>query len=114
MHMENDVILEVEGIRKEFPGVLALDNVHFKLKRAEIHAIVGENGAGKSTLMHILGGLYRSDSGNIYIDNKEVKFNNPVEANKAGVSIVFQELSLVRELSIAENIFANRQPVNKI
>lgn len=114
MHMENDVILEVEGIRKEFPGVLALDNVHFKLKRGEIHAIVGENGAGKSTLMHILGGIYEPDSGNIYIDNKKVKFNNPVEANKAGVSIVFQDLSLVRELSIAENIFANRQPVNKI
>lgn len=114
MEIEKDIILEVEGITKEFPGVTALDNMHFKLKKGEIHAIVGENGAGKSTLMHILGGIYKPNSGNIYIENKKVKLNNPVDATKAGIGIVFQELSLVRDLSVAENIFANRQPINRV
>jgi len=80
MEMEKDIILEVEGITKEFPGVIALNNMHFKLKKGEIHAIVGENGAGKSTLMHILGGIYKPNNGNIYIENKKVKFNNPIDA----------------------------------
>lgn len=112
--MDRETILEAKDIRKQFPGVIALDKVNFNLKKGEVHAIVGENGAGKSTLMHILGGLYQKDEGEIYLDGKEVNFSNTLDANKNGISIVFQELSMIQELSVAENIFANRQPVNGI
>ena len=108
--MADENILQVKGITKRFPGVLALDNVSFALKRGEVHAIVGENGAGKSTLMHILGGLYKQNGGQVLLEGKRVAFSSPVDAQKHGISIVFQELSLTAELSVAENIFVNRQP----
>jgi len=111
--MKNDIILEVKGISKKFPGVLALDRVDFQLKAGEVHALVGENGAGKSTLMHILGGIYRPDSGSILLNGDKVEFHNPLDAVRQGISIVFQELSLVQGLSVAENIFTNKKPVNK-
>jgi ABC-type sugar transport system ATPase subunit len=112
--ISEDIILKAENISKQFPGVLALNNVSINLKKGEVHAIVGENGAGKSTLINIFGGIYKPDGGNIYIDDKKVKFNNPIEAKRQGISIVFQELSLFPELSIAENIFVNVQPTNKV
>ena len=106
-------IIQVQGIVKTFPGVRALDNVHFELKKGEVHGIVGENGAGKSTLIHILGGVYQPDRGEIFLEGAPVRFNSPHKASLCGISIVFQELSLVPNLSVAENIFAHRQPVNK-
>lgn len=107
-------ILEARGIVKTFPGVKALDGVDLKIKEGEVHAIVGENGAGKSTLMYTLGGIYRPDKGEIYIDGEKVVLHSPLNATEKGISIVHQELSLIPSLSVAENIFANRQPVNGI
>lgn len=106
-------ILELKHICKEFPGVKALDNVNLTLDAGEVLALVGENGAGKSTLMLTLGGVHKPESGQIFIDGKEVSFASPVDAQSQGIGIVYQELSLVEGLSIAENIFANRQPVGK-
>jgi ABC-type sugar transport system ATPase subunit len=107
-------VLRAEGITKRFPGVLAVDHVSLNLGRGEILALVGENGAGKSTLMQILGGALRADEGKIYLEDRPVSFYSPEAAIRAGISMVFQELSLVGSLSIAENIFANRQPVGFI
>ena len=112
--MQETYVLEAKGISKLFPGVLALDNVDFKLKKGEVHAVVGENGAGKSTLMHILGGILRPNSGQIFMDGQEIVCKSPTDAQEYGIGIVFQELSLIPELSIAENIFTKRQPANKL
>ncbi len=108
-----EFILEAHGIVKTFPGVRALDGVDLKVRRGATHAIVGENGAGKSTLMLILTGVYQPDAGSLVLDGKPVHFSSPLDAVQHGISIVFQELSLVPNLSIAENIFANRQPVGR-
>ena len=110
----SEIIFEARGIEKNFPGVKALDDVHFSLRRGEVHALVGENGAGKSTLMMVLGGIYQPDRGELFINGKKVQFNNPRESIKSGIGIVFQELSLVPQLSVAENIFYNRQPTNRM
>ena len=110
MSDKSDSLLEVQEITKTFPGVRALDRVSFELREGEVHALVGENGAGKSTLMHVLGGVYPADSGRILMDGHEVKFADTRSAALHGISVVFQELSLSENLSIAENIFANRQP----
>jgi ABC-type sugar transport system ATPase subunit len=104
-------VLRAENITKSFPGVLAVDNVSLKLEQGEILALVGENGAGKSTLMQVLGGAQKPDSGRIFLEGQVVSFTSPEDAIQAGISMVFQELSLVGSLSIAENIFANRQPI---
>lgn len=101
-------VLELQGISKQFPGVLALDNVSLTLKKAEILGLVGENGAGKSTLMKIIGGAYKATKGKILLDNKELIFNSTQESLKNGISIVYQELNLIPHLSVAENIFINR------
>ena len=108
-----EFIFEARGIEKTFPGVKALSNVDFALRKGEVHALVGENGAGKSTLMMVLGGIYQPDKGELFIDGQKVRFSNPQESIKSGIGIVFQELSLVQQLSVAENIFYNRQPVNR-
>ena len=107
-------VLRTENITKSFPGVLAVDNVSVSLNRGEILALVGENGAGKSTLTQILGGAQRPDSGRILLEDKPVSFSSSADAIAAGISMVFQELSLVGSLSVAENIFANRQPVGRL
>jgi ABC-type sugar transport system ATPase subunit len=107
----SEYILEMKGIVKTFPGVRALNGVNLKVKRGEVHAVVGENGAGKSTLMLTLGGIYKPDSGEILIDGERVSFDSAQDANKKGISVVYQELSLTQNLSVAENIFANRQPL---
>jgi len=109
----SDYVLEARDIVKTFPGVRALDGVHLRVRPGETHAVVGENGAGKSTLMLTLTGVHRPDEGIILLDGREVTFSSPQEAVRQGISIVFQELSLVPSLSIAENIFANRQPVKR-
>ncbi len=106
-----EAILEFKGITKSFPGVRALDSVSFGVARGEVHGLVGENGAGKSTLMHILAGVYQADAGSILLDGSEVRFADELAAQASGIGMVFQERSLVGSLSIAENIFAGRQPV---
>ncbi|MBQ8304952.1 MAG: sugar ABC transporter ATP-binding protein [Blautia sp.] len=107
-------VLETRGITKNFTGTKALDDVSIYVEPGEVHGIVGENGAGKSTLMKILSGIYRKDSGEIFLNGKQVEFNNPNEAIQSGIGIVHQEVSIVPNLSVAENIFANRQPVNAL
>jgi ABC-type sugar transport system ATPase subunit len=113
-HAPGVTVLEARGIAKSFPGVRALDSVDIDVGRGEVHALVGENGAGKSTLMHVLAGVYQPEAGDIMLDGAPVRFRNPHDAIAHGISVVFQELSLVPGLSIAENIFANRQPVGAL
>jgi D-xylose transport system ATP-binding protein len=112
MSVSSKTALELRGIVKEFPGVRALDGVRFDVCRGEVHALCGENGAGKSTLMKIISGLYPfgSYSGDLLVDGSVRKFAGIKDSQSAGVAIVFQELSLVRELSVAENIFLGREP----
>ena len=107
-------ILKVENLSKRFPGVLAVDNVSFDLRKGEILALVGENGAGKSTLTGMLAGVLSPDDGRITLKGKDVFFQSSQDAIAEGISMVFQELSLVGTLSVAENIFANRHPVGPI
>ncbi|WP_027408836.1 xylose ABC transporter ATP-binding protein [Anoxybacteroides tepidamans] len=104
--------LEMFEITKEFPGVKALDRVSFKVKKGEIHALCGENGAGKSTLMKVLSGLYPagSYSGEIRIHGQTMRFRNIVDAEKAGIAIIHQELALVKEMTVGENLFLGREP----
>jgi len=106
-----EIILEAKNISKSFPGVLAVENVSLALRKGEILALIGENGAGKSTLIQVLGGVQKMDSGQIILEGQPVAFASSNQAIRAGISMVFQEFSLVDGLSIAENIFANRQPV---
>lgn len=105
------VVLQAENIVKSFPGVLAVDDVSLDLEKGEILALLGENGAGKSTLTQILGGAIQPDAGRIKFEGKKVSFNSSADAINVGIAMVFQELSLFGSLSVAENIFANRQPV---
>ena len=114
MASDSKAILEVRGLTKTFPGVRALDSVDFTLERGTVHALVGENGAGKSTLMMVLGGVYKPDSGSILLEGSPVSFESAGDANRAGISVVYQELSLVPNLSVAENIFARRQPTRAL
>ena len=106
-----EFILEARGITKYFPGVYALTDVNLQVKQGEVHAVVGENGAGKSTLMMVLGGIYHPNKGEIFVDGKKVQFDSAHDANEKGIVVVYQELSLAQNLTVAENIFANRQPV---
>src|SRR5206468_8819663 len=105
-------LLEMRNIVKEFPGVRALDNVSFTLEAGEFHALVGENGAGKSTLMKVLSGVYPFGTydGDILIDDQVQHFRSIREAENAGIAIIFQELSLVKELTVGENIFLGQAP----
>jgi ribose transport system ATP-binding protein len=98
-------LLEMRAITKRFPGVLALDNVSFEVRRGEVHALLGENGAGKSTLMKILSGVYEKDGGEVIFKGKPVTFSTPRQAQLAGIKTIYQELNLVPQLSITENIF---------
>ncbi|MED4600534.1 sugar ABC transporter ATP-binding protein [Paenibacillus validus] len=102
--------LEMRDISKSFNGIKVLDNVHFELKKGEVHALMGGNGAGKSTLMKILTGVYELDAGQIYINGSEVQIKTPTDAEKNGVSMIFQEFSLIPTLTVAQNIFLSREP----
>ncbi|MBR0391227.1 MAG: sugar ABC transporter ATP-binding protein [Oscillospiraceae bacterium] len=104
-----EVILEMRNIDKTFPGVHALNNVSFDVRRGEVHALMGENGAGKSTLMKVLTGIYSKDSGSIIYEGKEVEFHNAREAQEAGIVIVHQELNMMGHLTVAQNIFVGRE-----
>ena len=108
--MQDGSLLELRGIYKSFPGVKALQNVDFTLREGEIHALMGENGAGKSTLIKVLTGVHIKDKGDIFIKGREgaVQIRSPQEAQKAGISTVYQEISLCPNLSVAENIFIGR------
>lgn len=103
-------ILQMVGITKQFPGVLALDNVSFEVERGEIHALVGENGAGKSTLLKILAGALTMDKGTILLEGKPIHFTSPLDAIKMGIAVIYQEFNLVPYLSAGENIFLGREP----
>ncbi|MDM5329992.1 sugar ABC transporter ATP-binding protein [Neobacillus sp. CF12] len=106
-------LLEMKGVTKKFPGVYALKGVDFDLEGGEVHALLGENGAGKSTLMKILNGIYSIDEGKIFIKGNEVQITGVKDAQKYGISIIHQEISLVPYLSIAENIYLGREPLTK-
>lgn len=104
-------LLAARGIHKSFGGVQALRGVDLEVRRGEVHAVCGENGAGKSTLMHILAGVHRPDAGSISLHGREVHLENEHAAQRLGIGMVYQERSLALTLTVAENIFAGRQPV---
>ena len=107
--MASEYLLEIKNVRKEFPGVVALNDVSLFLKRGEIHALVGENGAGKSTLMKILAGIYTLDKGEILYNGKLFEAKRPVDALEKGIAMVHQELDLIPEMTVEENVFAGRE-----
>ncbi len=102
-------IIEVKNMSKTFPGVRALDNVDFSCEQGEIHVLIGENGAGKSTLLKIISGLYSADSGEIIFKGKPVNFRHPVEARRAGIAMVYQELTVLPGLTVAQNVYLNEE-----
>lgn len=114
MSQQHEVLVRMEGIEKVFPGVHALNNVCFELRAGEVHALVGENGAGKSTLMKVLTGIYQKDGGTIEVMGKPVEINSIKDAQDLGISIVHQELNLLKDLTVAENIFIGREDMKGI
>jgi len=108
--MADAPVLQMRHIRKTFPGVVALDDVDFDLRRGEVHILLGENGAGKSTLMKILSGAYQKSAGQIVFDGQDVEIKNPKHAQTLGISTVYQEFNLIPHLSAGENIFLGREP----
>ena len=106
--MQNDVVLTMRGICKSFPGTRALHNVDFTLRKGEVHALMGENGAGKSTLIKVLTGVYEKDSGSITVDGSSAHIRSPQDAQNAGISTVYQEITLCPNLTVAENMFIGR------
>lgn len=105
----SETFLQMSHITKRFPGVLALSNVDFTLRKGEVHALLGENGAGKSTLMKILSGVYQPDEGDIIFENQPVSFANPLSAQSVGITIIHQEFNLCPELTVEDNIFIGRE-----
>jgi len=111
--MGDEVLLRMTGISKAFPGVQALDDVHLDVEAGTVHALMGENGAGKSTLMKVLAGIYRADSGTIELNGREVHVPDSATALGLGIAMIHQELSPVPAMTVAENIFLGREPVNR-
>jgi inositol transport system ATP-binding protein len=107
-------LLEISGIRKAFPGVVALDNVGFKLKAGTVHALMGENGAGKSTLMKIIAGIYTPDQGEIKVKGRTLTLHGPLDALNQGIAMIHQELNLMPFMTVAENIWIRREPLTKL
>ncbi|WP_061708208.1 sugar ABC transporter ATP-binding protein [Pseudenterobacter timonensis] len=105
----SETLIEMKRITKRFPGVLALNQVDFDLRRGEVHALLGENGAGKSTLMKILSGVYQPDAGEIWFEQQPVSFSHPISAQLAGITIIHQEFNLFPDLTVEENIFIGRE-----
>ncbi len=108
-----EIKMRVTGVEKSFPGVKALSNINFAVRKGTVHALCGENGAGKSTLMKIIMGLYKADKGKIYIDEQPVDIKNPIQAMEHGISMIAQELNYVPELSVEENLFLGRLPAGR-
>ena len=110
---EGDYILHMKNIDMFFPGVKALKNVEFNLKRGEIHSLMGENGAGKSTLIKVLTGVYHKTNGQIEFNGNLIEPKTPLESQKLGISTVYQEVNLCANLTVAENIYIGREPRGK-
>src|SRR2546426_7684014 len=110
--MDEPPVLELHGITKRFPGVLANDHVDFDLRRGEVHALLGENGAGKSTLMSILYGLYSADEGEILMNGEPVEINSPKAAIERGIGMVHQHFMLIPVMTVTENIVLANEPVH--
>lgn len=108
--MKDNIVLQMKNIHKSFPGVRALQGVDFTLRKGEVHALMGENGAGKSTLIKVLTGVYSKDEGDIFLDGKQgpVAIHSPQDAQKVGISTVYQEITLCPNLTVAENMFIGR------
>ena len=103
-------VLEVSGIRKRFGAVTVLDGVRLTIRPGEIHALMGENGAGKSTLMKILAGVYQPDAGEIRVAGRPVRIGCPADARACGINLIYQELSVAANLTVAQNIFMGAEP----
>ncbi|MBK0032121.1 sugar ABC transporter ATP-binding protein [Erwinia sp. S43] len=108
-----EYVLEVDNVRKAFPGVVALDNVSLRIRPGSVHALMGENGAGKSTLMKIISGLYQPDSGEVRLRGETVSLSSPLVAQQAGIAMIHQELLLMNPMTVAENIWIRREPRNR-
>jgi len=109
----SEYVLELRGITKTFPGVRALDQVHFQLKKGQIHALMGENGAGKSTFIKIITGVHRPDEGEIYLHGERVDINHPKEAQRLGIAAIYQHVTCFPDLSVTENIFMGHEKIDK-
>ena len=103
-------VLEMRGISKRFPGVIALNNVDLAVTRGEVVALAGENGAGKSTLMKVLGGIYQPDEGQVFVNGDPIEFRGVGDATAEGIGFVHQELNVLDNLTVAENVFLGREP----
>lgn len=112
--MQSEYRLEMKNITKRFGGVKALTDVTLKIKKGEVHALIGENGAGKSTLMKILSGAYQRDGGEIFLDGTAVKITTPKEAKDLGIAVIYQEFMLAPDLTVAENIFIDKLTAGKL
>ena len=108
--MEEKLVLQMDSIVKTFPGVKALDGVHLEVRKGEVHALCGENGAGKSTLMKIIAGAQGYTSGHMYVNGEEVVFHSTKDAERKGIAMIYQEFNMVRDLSVAENMYLGRLP----
>ena len=106
-----DYLLEVDNVRKEFPGVVALDDVSLRIRRGSVHALMGENGAGKSTLMKIIAGVYQPDAGTLRLKGNDIRIGSPLDALEAGIAMIHQELNLMPFMTVAENIWIRREPL---
>lgn len=109
--MAEDLILELKGITKIFPGVKALNNVHFQLRRGEVHALMGENGAGKSTFIKVITGVHAAEEGHMFLECSEVHFKGPKDAQEAGIAAVYQHPTSYPTLSVTENIFMGHEDI---
>ena len=109
----SEVLLEIKGLEKTFPGVRALKGVQLTVNKGEVHSLMGENGAGKSTLIKVLTGIYQKNGGTIMFDGKEIDCKTPIEANEVGISTIYQELNLVLFQTVYENLFLGREPMKK-
>ena len=110
---ETSNILEMKNITKQFPGVKALDSVNLSVRKGEVHCLIGANGAGKSTLMKVLSGAYVEDGGEVWFNGEKLKHHGTLERRKKGISVIYQELSLVNGLDVGENVFMNNYPKTK-
>src|SRR3984885_14445454 len=109
-----EYLLEVSNVRKAFPGVLALDDVSFRLKRGHVHALMGENGAGKSTLMKIIAGIYTPDFCSFKFMGKKIKLSSPLDAFHFGIAMIHQDLKLMVFMTVSKKIWIRREPLNSL